>query len=70
MQQFDGSYHKWFEDRGEESCLLLSVGDATGRITKAKLDKNEGTIAVFNFWMEYLEERLNGDIKINLKGHF
>ena len=56
MQQFDGSYHKWLEDRGEESCLLLSVDDATGKITKAKLDVNEGTIAVFNFWMEYIEE--------------
>lgn len=56
MQQFDGSYHKWLEDRGNECCLLLSVDDATGRITKAKLDKNEGTIAVFNFWKEYLEE--------------
>jgi len=56
MQQFDGSYHKWFEDRGDECCLLLSVDDATGKITKAKLDKNEGTIAVFNFWMEYIEK--------------
>jgi len=32
MQQFDGSYHKWFEGRGPESCLLLSVDDATGNI--------------------------------------
>jgi len=56
MQQFDGSYHKWLEDRREECCLLLSVDDATGKITKAKLDKNEGTIAVFNFWLEYFEE--------------
>lgn len=56
MQQFDGSYHKWFEDRGEECCLLLSVDDATGKITKAKFDKNEGVVAVFNFWKEYLVE--------------
>jgi hypothetical protein len=56
MQQFDGSYHKWLEDRGEESCLLLAVDDATGTITKAKLDKNEGVIAVFNFWLEYFEQ--------------
>lgn len=56
MQQFDGSYHHWFENRGKESCLLLSVDDATGKVTKAKFDKNEGTIAVFNFWMEYIEE--------------
>ena len=55
MQQFDGSYHKWFENRAEECCLLLSVDDATGKITKAKLDKNEGTVAVFKFWKEYIE---------------
>lgn len=55
MQQFDGSYHLWFEDRGEESCLLLSVDDATGEITHAKFDKNEGTAAVFGFWLEYFD---------------
>jgi len=53
MQQFDGSYHHWFEERGEECCLLLAVDDATGAITKAKMDKNEGTEAVFKFWLEY-----------------
>ncbi len=56
MQQFDGSYHNWLEDRGGESCLLLTVDDATGKITKAKLDQNEGVIAVFNFWLEYFEQ--------------
>jgi len=55
MQQFDGSYHHWFEDRGEEACLLLAIDDATGKITKAKFDKNEGITAVFNFWLEYFE---------------
>jgi len=56
MQQFDGSYHYWFEDRGDECCLLLSVDDATGKITHAKFDKNEGTIAVFKFWLEYYKK--------------
>ena len=51
MQQFDGSYHVWFGN--EESCLLLSVDDATGKITHAKFDINESTIAVFKFWLEY-----------------
>jgi uncharacterized glyoxalase superfamily protein PhnB len=51
MEQFDGSYHIWFGD--EESCLLLSVDDATGKITHAKFDINESTIAVFKFWNEY-----------------
>lgn len=56
MQQFDGSYHIWFGE--EESCLLLSVDDATGKITHAKFDYNESIIAVFDFWWEYFE--LNG----------
>jgi len=51
MQQFDGSYHIWFGT--EESCLLLSVDDATGKITHAKFDYNESTMAVFGFWREY-----------------
>ncbi len=61
MQQFDGSYHNWFEGRNikevdEEQCLLLSVDDAKGTITHAKFDKNEGVVAVFSFWKEYFEE--------------
>ena len=51
MEQFDGSYHVWFGE--EESCLLLSVDDATGKITHAKFDINESAIAVFKFWREY-----------------
>ena len=57
MQQFDGSYHKWFEDRNGEACLLGSIDDATGKITKLKFAKNEGVIEVFNFWKEYLEAK-------------
>lgn len=58
MQQFDGSYHNWFEGRnakevGLEQCLLLAVDDATGRITKAQFDFNEGVLPVFRFWKEY-----------------
>lgn len=54
MEQFDGSYHIWFG--GEESCLLLSVDDATGKITYAKFDYNESVTAVFKFWQEYFKQ--------------
>lgn len=54
MEQFDGSYHIWFGN--EESCLLLSVDDATGKITHAKFDINESKKAVFKFWLEYFEK--------------
>lgn len=61
LEQFDGSYHLWFEERlldeygfPVEVCLLASIDDATGKITHAKFDFNEGVVAVFNFWMEYV----------------
>jgi hypothetical protein len=63
MQQFDGSYHNWFEGRNElevglEQCLLLSVDDAKGSITGAQFDYHEGVLPVFGFWKEYI--RANG----------
>lgn len=57
MQQFDGGYHHWFEKRNGEVCLLASIDDATGKITKLKFAKNEGVIEVFNFWKEYLKAK-------------
>ncbi len=53
MQQFDGSYYVWFGE--EESCLLLSVDDATGKITHAVFNVNESTMAVFRFWLGYFD---------------
>ncbi len=61
FQQFDGSYHLWFERRYNdlnnepiEVCLLASIDDATGKITHAIFENNEGIIAVFNFWKAYV----------------
>lgn len=54
MQQFDGSYHYWFEERAPECCLLASIDDATGRITQAQFVEHEGVFPVFGFWQEYL----------------
>lgn len=63
LQQFDGSYHMWFEDRFVdengtpiEVCLLAAIDDATGQITKAHFAANEGVHAVFTFWKAYVEE--------------
>ena len=63
MEQYDGSYHNWFEERlhndqGEaitENCLLCSIDDATGRIPYAKFDDSEGVLPTMAFWQEYLE---------------
>jgi len=62
MEQFDGSYHNWFESRNEavvglEQCLLLSVDDATGKITGAVLEYSEGIVPVFKFWKAYFEAK-------------
>lgn len=56
MEQFDGCYHKWFENRAPECCLLASIDDAEGKITKAKFGSNEGINSVYNFWKEYIEK--------------
>jgi len=63
LQQFDGSYHLWFENRfadrfgtAIEVCLLASIDDATGEITKATFSVNEGVVAVFTFWKGYVED--------------
>lgn len=53
MQQFDGSYHLWFEDRGPEYCLLASIDDAANNVTQAQFAKDEGTLPVFGFWNGY-----------------
>jgi transposase len=55
LVQFDGSYHDWFEGRGErkEFCLLSAIDDATGEILHASFCQDEGTIPVMAFWQEY-----------------
>lgn len=57
MEQYDGSYHHWFENRADECCLLLAVDDATGKITKAVFDHHEGVMPTFAFWKAYLTEK-------------
>jgi len=59
MEQFDGSYHNWFEGRnaaeiGMEQCLLVAVDDATGKLTGVAFVANEGIEAVFGFWKGYV----------------
>jgi transposase len=73
MQQFDGSYHNWFEDRllgsnGEpvkEECLLAAIDDATGKLTKLKFDQSEGVVPVSQYWLEYVKT-LGKPLKIYL----
>lgn len=57
LEQFDGSYHDWFEGRGgiSEACLLASIDDATGQITRAEFAPHEGVFPVMNFWDKYFK---------------
>lgn len=64
LEQFDGCYHYWFEERFSDAagnplevCLLASIDDATGEITKAIFAANEGVTAVFTFWKAYTEKQ-------------
>lgn len=56
MGQFDGSYHKWLEDRADECCLLANIDDATGKVT-LKFDTNESIPCVFEFWKDYVKTK-------------
>lgn len=55
MEQYDGSYHNWFEGRGGimEACLLVSVDDANETVF-ARFDQSEGIGPTFRFWREYI----------------
>lgn len=56
MEQFDGSYHYWFEDRGVYCCLLASIDDAEGKITGLKFVDWEGVKNGLDFWEGYFEK--------------
>lgn len=53
MEQFDGSYHDWFEGRAPSCCLLAAIDDATGTVPYASFTTDEGTLPVFRFWNAY-----------------
>jgi len=53
--QFDGSYHRWFEDRAKQCCLLAGIDDATGQILGLRFVTWEGVFPSFSFWRAYLQ---------------
>lgn len=64
MEQYDGSYHNWFESRLKDEagevvtlqCLLASIDDGTGRISHAEFAVSEGVMPTFGFWTEYIKD--------------
>jgi transposase len=54
LVQMDGSFHKWFEQRGPEGCLMNLVDDATGT-TLGRLGAQEtiwAAAGVLRGWIE------------------
>lgn len=54
LVQFDGSHHNWFEQRGEQCCLMNMVDDATGT-TLSFLDTRETTAGAFWLLWAWIE---------------
>ena len=54
LVQMDGSHHKWFEERGEEECLMDMVDDATGK-TLALISEEETTGAAMKVLWAWVE---------------
>jgi transposase len=53
LVQFDGSHHKWFEDRGPACCLITMIDDATNtRISRFfEQETIEGAMTVLSCWI-------------------
>lgn len=56
LEQIDGSYEHWFEERGEKCCLLVCVDDATSRLMLLRFCKTETTQDYLQFLKLYLEK--------------
>lgn len=55
LVQMDGSFHKWFEDRGPEGCLMNLVDDATAT-TLGRLGGQETIWAAAGVLRQWIEK--------------
>ncbi len=53
MVQIDGSHHRWFEDRGQECCLMSMVDDATGTAVYllSEEESSEAVLTILSIWI-------------------
>ena len=53
LVQFDGSFHRWYEDRGPHRCLITMVDDATSMMTGRFSDQETiwAAVAVVRAWI-------------------
>jgi len=54
LVQFDGSHHRWFEDRGPSCCLITMIDDATNTRVSRFYEQETlvGVMEVFSLWIE------------------
>lgn len=57
LVQIDGSYHAWFEERGEKCCLIIFIDDATSHIMYGKFCQKETTKDYMKGMRSYIEEK-------------
>ena len=56
LVQIDGSYHEWFEDRGQKCCLLVMIDDATGKLQELRFVEHETTDGYFKMAKKYIHD--------------
>jgi len=56
LVQVDGSYHRWFEKRGPETCLLVFIDDATSELKLLRLVDHETSYNYMSCLKSYIEE--------------
>jgi transposase len=57
LEQIDGSYHAWFEDRGPKCCLLVIIDDATSKIQELRFVEHEDRDGYFGLMKKYIKRR-------------
>jgi transposase len=55
LEQIDGSYEYWFEERGEKCCLIVFIDDATSRIGIMRFCRTETCEDYLKLLRIYLE---------------
>lgn len=55
LVQIDGSYHRWFEKRGPEACLLVFIDDATSELMLLMLVDHESSYNYMLALRRYIE---------------
>lgn len=56
LEQIDGSYEYWFEDRADKCCLLVCIDDATSNLMQLRFCKAETTQDYLQLVKDYLKQ--------------